>query len=288
MATQTSFIKKVITAGFFAASAALIIPTTTFAAEDGHGSSTEKGHKGSGGSDKGHKGSGGSSTSHGKSTIVGSSDTDSKGKKGSTTKAWSHDGMVNAGVDVELGRLNSSRAPQKVLDQQIFELLKNIAAAGQTTLIEAYPLYTGIATLPADDLNTPYDDTTKIGALANSIYLSPTRVVKVDSPLSNLALFKEVLLKDLTTTSEFTKKGDGGSTTLSASTLFTGIVFTKEELASIFLAVAADKEAGIELGTVKGVNLILGTSLSETQMQQIATDAAILQEAIVYNHDTTD
>lgn len=286
MATHSSFITKVITAGSFVVAAALIAPTSVLA-EGGHDSTTEKGHSGKGGSDKGH----GTDTSHGskKAGIVGGSSSEGTGKKGSTTKAWSHDGMVNAGVDVELGRLNSGRAPQKVLDQQIFELLKNIAAAGQTTLIEAYPLYTGSATLAAeDDPNTPYDDTTKIGALANSIYLSTTRVVKVDSPLSNLALFKEVLLNDLTTTSEFTKKGDGGSTTLSASTLFTGVVFTKEELASIFLAVAADKEAGIELGTVKGVNLILGTSLSEAQMQQIATDAAILQEAIVYNHDTTD
>lgn len=288
MATHSSFITKVITAGSFVVAAALIAPTSVLA-EGGHDSTTEKGHSGKGGSDKGHKGSGGSGTSHGKATIVKGSEADTKGKKGSSTKAWSHDGMVNAGVDVELGRLNASRAPQKVLDQQIFELLKNIAAAGQTTLIGSYPLYTGSTTLATvDDPNTPYDDTTQIGALANSIYISSTRVVKVDSPLSNLALFKEVLLNNLTTTSEFTKKGDGGSTTLSASTLFTGISFDKFELASIFLAVAADKEAGIELGTVKGVNLILGTNLTEAQMQQIATDAAILQEAIVYNHDTTD
>lgn len=269
MATHSSLIKKVITVGFFAAAAALIVPSSVYA-EGGHDSGTEKGHKGSGG-ESGHKGKGGESSHGKKTTIVGDSAADTKGKKGATTKPWAHDGISIAldGETVELGRLNAGRAPAKVLDQQLWELIKTFK-----------------------DSNVPavYTDPTVTSAATLISYIGDLkeRLVKIDSPLTNLALYKEMLINGKTSTSTFTRKEDGIETPYSLTQInLSSSAMDSYVLAAFFLASAAEKESEISLNTVKASNLILGIkNIDDTIAQQIADDANAIRKAMLTNHDT--
>jgi hypothetical protein len=143
--------------------------------------------------------------------------------------------------DVELGRLNVARAPSHVLDRSLAEALATLDPA-------LYSLPTLQAVI----------DAIKAGTL-----------VRVDSPLANLGLYKDMVLDGTI--------GDG-----------TKIVVTADNyvlLAAIFIGGASDKTLPISVETVKAVNTILGLILPATVTEaQIATSAEAVRLAILEAH----
>ncbi|MFA6188410.1 MAG: hypothetical protein WC680_03930 [Sulfuricurvum sp.] len=229
MATHSSFITKVITAGSFVVAAALIAPaslgfhgfsTNAFAEDDGSHEGGTSGHKGTkGGSDKGK----GTDSGHGskKDTVSkgqGGPDASSDGKgpkagsggTGGTKPVWASEGIPVG----DYGRLNVARAPQNTRDQALAEALKTITD---------WTLYTG--TLEAAEL-----------AIYNSNNPA-TPIVRVDSPTQSLALYQAVLR-------------DGSIPAIGGGSTFVQ--------AAIFLASAADKSKVLDPNAVTAMNTILG------------------------------
>jgi len=257
MATQSSFITKVITAGSFVVAAALIAPvsmhfngltTSAFAAEDG-GHVGTKGGSGKGGSTSGHSDS---DSSHGKKDTVtkgqGEPDETSEGKgpkygsggKDGGKPIWASEGIPEG----DYGRLNVARAPQHTRDQALAEALATITD---------WSLYTK----------------TLDQAVAAVYASNTTPIVRVDSPTQSLALYQSVLKN---------------------STLIVkdGVVVPGSTLtqAAIFLASASDKTKIITTNTVIAMNTILGvTNPSGVTNEQMAAAAESVRLAIQVAHD---
>lgn len=259
MATHSSFITKVITAGSFVVAAALIAPasvgfnglsTNAFAEESHEGTS---GHKGTrGGSDKGH---GGTDTSHGsKKDLVskgqGGPDETSEGKgpkygsggRDGGKPIWASEGIPEG----DYGRLNVARAPQHVRDQALAEALNTVTD---------WSLYLLTLTQAAD-----------------AIYASNTTpIVRVDSPTQSLALYQAVLR-------------DGSIPAIGGGSAFVQ--------AAIFLASASDKTKIVTTNTVIAMNTILGvqnpinpaTGVKATD-EEMAIAAESIRLAIQTSHD---
>lgn len=171
MATQSSFITKVITAGSLVLAAALIAPASmnfngfasnAFAEEDGgSGSHGTGGHKGEGGSSD--KGKGGKDA-----VYKGDSDNHQKGKSDTSGNkgkpVWSSEGIPEG----DYGRLNVARAPQHTRDQALAEALST------TTNWSLYTKTLGEA----------------VAAINNS---NNVAIVRVDSPTQALALYQALL-----------------------------------------------------------------------------------------------
>ena len=239
--------------------AALALANSTFvpAAYAGDGS----GPKGQAGqSDQGQMGSGGKSGAiGGKGSGQGgpSSDSDAQGPRygggansnnpsGSRGKpSWSQDTLP---TDVELGRLSVARAPAHVLDKSLAEALSTMD----------YSLYQ--LTSLTDVLNA-----IKTGALP-----SGATFVRVDSPLENLALYKDILLDG--------KIGDGSKITVTQS--------NTELLLAVFLGSASDKEIPITADTVTAVNTILKLTLpSNITAADLAAEADQVRQDILAVHN---
>lgn len=225
MATQSSFITKVFTAGSFVVAAALIMPasmhfngfaTNAFAEESHEGSTGHKGTKG--GSEKGHAGKG--SEGHGKDSSVfkgqGEPDETSEGKgpkygsggRDGGKPVWASEGIPEG----DYGRLNVARAPQHVRDQALAEALNTVTD---------WSLYLKTLTEAAD-----------------AIYASnTTSIVRVDSPTQSLALYQALLR-------------DGSIPAIGGGSAFVQ--------AAIFLASASDKTKIVTTDTVTAMNIILG------------------------------
>lgn len=227
MATHSSFITKVITAGSFVVAAALIAPasigfhgfsTNAFAEDDGTHEGGTSGHKGTkGGSDKGK----GTDSGHGtKKDLVskgqGGPDASSEGKgpkagsggRDGGKPVWASEGIPEG----DYGRLNVARAPQSTRDRALAEALATITD---------WSLYT---------------KTLEEAALA--IYASNTTpIVRVDSPTQSLALYVELL-----------KTG-------SIPAIGGGTSFVQ---AAIFFASAADKTKIVTTNAITAINTILG------------------------------
>jgi len=161
----------------------------------------------------------------------------SSGTRGGTP-VWSREGIP----EVELGRLNVARSPNQVLARQLSEAL--IAINANPTLYSA-------ATL----------DAVRAAILSG-------KVTRVDSPLANLALYRD-LLQD--------GKIDGATFSPALS---------PADLAAVFLGSASDKTIKVTPETVQAINVILGVSLpAGVTNADVAGKADAVREAIWTEHE---
>lgn len=155
--------------------------------------------------------------------------------------AWAKDTIG----EVELGRLNVARSPSHVIDKSLASALITLSDPANQTL---YRL---------DSLQAVVD------AILNGT------VLRVDSPLENLGLYRELL------------------TTSTLGT--TGIPVTSSNytlLAAIFIGGASDKTLPISASTVEAINSIMNLSLpSGVTAEAIANDADTIRQAILTAHE---
>ncbi len=256
MATQTSFITKVIAAGSFVVAAALIAPvgfhfqgfaSNAFAEEDGGGQSGgTKGHKGQGG--ESDSGQGGSSKGKGNKDIYqGDSENHQKGKSDTSGNkgkpVWSSEGIPEG----DYGRLNVARAPQHTRDQALAEALSTVTD---------WSLY-----------NLSLED-----AVAAIKTYRTKPIVRVDSPTEALALYQALLRDGKITDPEATVQISSSNTLVQAA---------------IFLASASDKTKPITVDTVVAVNTILGVNNpAGVSNEQLAAAAEEVRAMILLAHDS--
>lgn len=180
---------------------------------------------------------------------AGGSATSSRGGK----PIWGQDGLVNpaTGTAAELGRMNVSRAPAAVFDRQLTEALAAITA--DPALADFYKSVAFIA-----------DPTTNLD-----------NVVRLDSPLANLALLKVLL----------TTKADIAVTDASGAVVAT-IPYTTDALA-ILLGSASDKTLPISQDSVYAIFKILTKAepSADYSLADIATAAETVRVNILYDHD---
>lgn len=189
-------------------------------------------------------------------------DSDAKGPRYSDGSSSGSGGgkpvWAQGGIDenVELGRLNSARAPGKVLDRQLTEALTSLTAIVSPD---------GTSVYEAANLNAA------LAAIRND-------ATRVDSPLANLALLKDFL-------------SDGvidGNYTLTDGT--TNMIFDPSmsdgEFVSLLVGSASDKTVPISTGTVEALTTILGVNLPVgVTATQVADDAEAVRVDILYAHD---
>lgn len=154
---------------------------------------------------------------------------------------WAREGIP----EVELGRLNVGRAPEHVLERAEHEALAEYSEAMAA-------LYGLSAEQAAALLQTSYFD-----------------VARIDSPLQNLAMYKDVM-------------------TFGQSQL-PGVENDPLDLAAIFLGSASDKTIPVTEDTVIAINRILGlVDLSDQDRSTLAGKAETVRAAILVGHGETD
>jgi hypothetical protein len=159
---------------------------------------------------------------------------------------WAQEGIP----EVELGRLNVSRAPGRVLARAEGEALATYSEAMAA-------LYSLDAEQAAALLSTSFRD-----------------VTRYDSPLQNLALYKDVM------TFGDTQLRELDPDVTPASQL---------DLAAIFLGSASDKTIPISEDTVIALNRILGlVELDADDRSTLATKAETVRAAILEGHGPTE
>ena len=242
-----------------------------------HGSGSGGGHApGTAGSGMGR---GGSSAVHGHYGQGGSTGTetgetepssDKKGPRyggGETTRqpgegttggrpVWAKEGIP----EVELGRLSVARSPASVLNHAFDEVVSNWSTTGTTVLTltaEGQPTLTmtvsELYSLPA----------LEFARIVETYY---STVVRIDSPLENLALLKNL--------------GQTGTTPLTGVTMA-----SSDDMAAILLGSASDKEIPITTDTVTAVYTILGIPVpSGTELTTVANEAEAVRIAILAGH----
>lgn len=216
-----------------------------------------QGHQGGGGGGQGGQGGGGKggsgSGSGGSSTDSGqhgpSADSDAKGPKyqGGTSQTGSHGGKpvwAQEGIpEVELGRLSVARSPDKVIDKALAEAVANFDPALSATL------YSMTAEQFAAYLQANY-----------------ATVTRIDSPLENLGLYKDILAD--------------GQTQLAGVTPASSL-----DLAAIFLGSASDKTIPVTTDTVVAVTTIMQLpALTDAQVASLAAKAEAVRLAILAGH----
>lgn len=239
--------------GLFAAAS---IPATPFGglahAEDGSGgpdnSKGNQGGQGQGdqGAQAGQDNQGGSGTGQGGPDpdsdskgpqAGGPADTGSSGGK----PAWAQEGIP----EVDLGRLSVARSPDQVLDRAEAEAVATVTDA----MLELY--------------NQPLDD------IILDLSLNWDTISLYDSPLQNLALFKDVLEDGETNVPGLDDSDDA-------------------KLLAVFLGVASDKTLTISADTATAIVTILGADLETTisvDIEQLAIDAEAVRIAVLAGHD---
>ena len=236
----------------------------------GHAPGTSGSGMGQGGSTgtRGHYGSGGSS---GTETGTGDTSSDKQGPRfgggansrkpaGGTTggrPVWAKEGIPA----VELGRLSVARAPATVLDHAFTEVVTNWTTTTGTTIM----------TLTADGQPTLVMTVAQLYSLpaiefARIVQTYYATIVRVDSPLENLSLLKNLAITN--------------------TTALTGVApASKDDLIAIFLGSAADKTIPISSDTVLAVNTILGLpTLTSAELTDIAVKADAVRAAIDTGH----
>lgn len=217
------------------------------------GQGSGQGGSGQGGG-QGGSGQGGAQYKGGKTTSVApagdEADSDKRGPKymggGASPEpgerggkpAWAQEGIP----EVELGRLNVARAPDHVLERQFLEALNTWDDSMES-------FYEMTAEAAAALLVANYDD-----------------VVRFDSPLMNLALYKDLLVDNSTQLPGVTP----------ASTL---------DLAAILLGSASDKTVSISTDSVVAINTILDLTMSDADVAILAAKAEIVREAVYTGHE---
>ena len=218
----------------------------------GHDSGIDSGHDHEDGDDSGHTDheggkKGGSKhgadrgRGHGHDTARGGDHSVVTRIFGGGRPVWAREGIP----EVELGRLNVGRAPDHVLERAEHEALTEYSEAMAA-------LYGLSAEQAAALLQTSYFD-----------------VARIDSPLQNLAMYKDVM-------------------TFGQSQL-PGVDNTQLDLAAIFLGSASDKTIPITEDTVIAINRILGlVDLSDQDRSTLAGKAETVRAAILIGHGETD
>ena len=201
--------------------------------EGGHSGHDDDGHEGHSGGQKG-KGRG-RSDSH--DAVRGGKTVEDRVLRGGG-KPWAREGIP----EIELGRLNVARAPGHVLARAEQEAL-----AGHNEAMTM--LYSLSAEQAATLLETRFSE-----------------IERYDSPLQNLALYKDVM-------------------TFGVTQLPNVKPASQLDLAAIFLGSAADKTVPVSEKTVAAVNIILGRMEMEADDQAtLANKAEVIREAILAGH----
>jgi hypothetical protein len=224
---------------------------TAHADDDGDGPKGGKGVHGQGGPGEGAHGQGEGQGGVPKGPGAGSGqggpgdDSDGKGPRSQKPEAGTKGGQpvwAGEGIpEIELGRLNVARSPQHVLDRSLQEVLDNWDGSMES-------FYELTAEAAATLLETQYDT-----------------VLRVDSPLENLALYQE-LLKD-------------GTTQLPGVTPSSVL-----DLAAILLGGASDKTLTVSEDTVTAINIILGIEMTPADVSTLADKAEAVRSAILTGH----
>lgn len=161
--------------------------------------------------------------------------------------AWAQEGIP----EVELGRLSVVRSPEHVLQRALEEGLASITEG----MVDFYnqPLSTII-----DQLTNNYDS-----------------VVRLDSPLQNLALYQDLL-------SHTTSLNESGLASVGVNVT----PANRNDLAALLLGTASDKTMEVSEDTVKAVSIILGVQdqLTASDITDIAAKAEDVREAIATGH----
>lgn len=167
--------------------------------------------------------------------------------------AWAKEGIPA----VELGRLSVARAPAQVLDHAFSEVISNWTTTTASTIIT---LTDGTQITVAQLYSMSAAD------FANIVATDYAAVTRIDSPLENLSLLKNLLS--------------------SGSTALTGVTpSSTDDLAAIFLGSASDKTIAISTDTVIAVNTILNLPpLTDQQVADIAAKAELVRDAILTGH----
>ena len=170
----------------------------------------------------------------------GGSGTPGGGGGGGGKPVWAQEGIP----EVELGRLNVSRSPGHVIDKAFEEALDTFPAA-------ATDLYSKSAEEYAAIVAAQYDT-----------------VSRVDSPLQNLGLYRDVMQDG---SSDLTQKGVTPASQL--------------DLGAILLGSASDKNIPVSTDTVIAINKIMGLpALSDTDTGTLAAKAEAVRQAILTGH----
>lgn len=199
-----------------------------------------KGAKGAGGptTDQGKKGS---ASGSGQGQGGPSADSDAKGPKyggGGSQPApgtqggapvWAKEGVPS---DLELGRLSVVRAPSQVLDRQLAEALNTMSPA----------FYSAVIAIANDASKDAAAKLAALIALVKQSFTDPT-MVRVDSPLQNLALYKDVFVDGIINAS---------AGTISATTYNSALM-----MMAVFIGSASDKTITITQATVDAINKIM-------------------------------
>lgn len=205
------------------------------------GSQSGQGNAGGTGSGQG----GPDETSDGKGPRVGGP---SSSGSGGGKPAWAQEGIP----EVDLGRLSVARSPDMVL---------------QRSLDEAIATWTPAM---ADFYNLPVTEAVPdaaIDTMLEALSLSWDTISIYDSPLQNLALFKDVL--------------EDGVSQLPVTN-------DAETLLAVFLGVASDKTIVITEDTVVAILTILSEGLPtviEVDVAAVAADAEAIRIAVLAGHD---
>lgn len=246
-----------------------------WAADSGGGQgSMQQGNTGA----HGHQGAGGPGSSRGNAGVSGSgsgqrgpsADSDAKGpryggsaesrKPGEETQGgrpvWAKEGIP----EVELGRLSVARSPASVLNHAYDEVVANWPTLGSTVLTLKHEDGTEYTMTVAELYSLSAAD------FASVVKLNYDAVTRIDSPLENLALLKDLVAD--------------GSVNLSGLT-----PASTNDLAAIFLGSASDKELAVSADTVIAVYTLLGVPVpNETVATSIATSANDVRLAILAGH----
>ncbi|WP_170979213.1 hypothetical protein [Roseomonas sp. HF4] len=164
---------------------------------------------------------------------------------------WAGDGALPV---VELGRLNVSRAPVRVLESRYAELLTNWATIGTTSMTLGGVTYTvaELYSLPA----------AQFAALLQSYY---DQITRIDSPLENLGLLRTIYLNP--------------------TNMLPGVTpASTNDLAAIAIASASDKTVPVTNETVIALSTILGLNILASDVPTIAAAALLVQQAIIAGH----
>lgn len=232
---------------------------TAFAEDDGgqkggmqhRGGGAGKGKGGSqgagskGGSDMGQGGQGthvpggidkGEDSDDRKGPQYGGSGAGSTGAEGGKP-VWAQEGIP----EVELGRMNVARAPEQVLRRQLDEALASFTP-------EMATYYNMTLSDYINALKTEYDS-----------------VLRLNSPLANLALYKDLILN--------------------SGTSLPGVTDDVAKLSAIFIGTASDKELPITADSIKAINAILDLpTISDEAAAALAANADDVREAISVGH----
>ncbi|SNR25502.1 hypothetical protein [Puniceibacterium sediminis] len=214
---------------------------------EGQGQGQGQGGQGSGGhEDGGHEDGGATDAGSGGSGNAGGPSDDSEGQgpaagqggSGGGKPVWAAEGIP----EVELGRLSVARSPDSVLNRALEEALSNFTPE----MADFYNLTLDQAIL---QLATNFDD-----------------LLFVDSPLQNLALFKDAL---------------DGSSILSTY----GVSTPSTALLPVFLGTASDKTLEVTpLTAYAVVKILTGAELTDAQATALAADAEAVRVAVLTGH----